>query len=59
LAPIPEEQTAIKLMKEMRADQKTLREIAASLRQQGHEISYEGIRRVLLRETLADTEDAV
>jgi DNA invertase Pin-like site-specific DNA recombinase len=49
LVPIPEEQAAIALMKEMRPDH-TLREIAETLRAQGHEISYEGIRRVLARE---------
>ena len=49
LIPDEAEQTAIKLMKEMRATH-TLREIAETLRKQGHEISYEGIRRVLTRE---------
>jgi putative DNA-invertase from lambdoid prophage Rac len=51
LVPIPEEQDAIALMKEMRASDHTLREIAETLRKQGHEISYEGIRRVLSRES--------
>jgi putative DNA-invertase from lambdoid prophage Rac len=49
LLPIPEEQAAIALMKEMRADH-TLREIAETLRQQGHKISFEGVRRCLRRE---------
>jgi putative DNA-invertase from lambdoid prophage Rac len=49
LVPIPEEQAAITLMREMRATH-TLRKIAETLREQGHAISYEGIRRVLSRE---------
>jgi putative DNA-invertase from lambdoid prophage Rac len=49
LVPIPEEQAAIALMKEMRATH-TLRKIAETMHQKGHEISYEGIRRVLARE---------
>jgi putative DNA-invertase from lambdoid prophage Rac len=49
LIPDEAEQTAIELMRELRAT-RTLREIAQRLREQGHGISYEGIRRVLARE---------
>ena len=38
-------------MKAMRAADHTLREIADAMRAQGHAISYEGVRRVLARET--------
>jgi hypothetical protein len=55
LVPIPAEQDAIALMKEMRPDH-TLREIAEKLREQGHEISFEGVRRCLARE--AETTEA-
>jgi DNA invertase Pin-like site-specific DNA recombinase len=48
LIPVPAEQTAIRLMREMRPDH-TLREISEVLREKGHKISYEGIRRVLAR----------
>jgi putative DNA-invertase from lambdoid prophage Rac len=51
LVPVPAEQEAITTMKEMRATKHTLREIAETLQEQGHKISYEGIRRVLARET--------
>jgi putative DNA-invertase from lambdoid prophage Rac len=53
LTPIPAEQTAIALMKEMRADDHTLREIAEAMRARGHAISFEGVRRVLAREAEA------
>jgi len=49
LVPIPAEQAAIALMKAMRPDH-TLREIAETLRAQGHGISFEGVRRCLARE---------
>jgi DNA invertase Pin-like site-specific DNA recombinase len=49
LVPIPEEQAAIVLMKEMRAGDHTLREIAETLREKGHAISFEGVRRCLAR----------
>jgi hypothetical protein len=46
--PIQEEQAAIREMQAMRPDH-TLREIAAAMRQKGHAISVEGVRRCLNR----------
>jgi DNA invertase Pin-like site-specific DNA recombinase len=59
LVPIVEEQAAIATMKAMKAAKHTLREIAEAVRVQGHVVSYETVRRVLLREALADAENAV
>ncbi|MBK3776424.1 hypothetical protein GAY31_20080 [Azospirillum brasilense] len=49
LVEIPEEQHAIKLMKLMRDQGKSLREIGAAMRDQGFKISHNGVARVLER----------
>jgi DNA invertase Pin-like site-specific DNA recombinase len=59
LVPIAAEQQAIQVMKDLRTAGRTLREITATIREQGFKISHEGVRQVLLREAaLAPVEDA-
>ena len=49
LQPVPEEQAAIGRIQAARAAGMSLRRIAAQMRDQGHRISHQGVKRVLER----------
>ncbi len=49
LESVPEEQAAIKRMRRLRRQGKSLRAISADMKDRGHNVSHEGVKRVLGR----------
>ncbi len=49
LEPVPEEKAAIKRMRRLHRDGKSLRAISQDMKDRGHDVSYEGVKRVLGR----------
>ncbi len=49
LEPVPEEQAAIKRMGRLRRQGKSLRAISQDMKGRGHNVSHEGVKRVLAR----------
>ena len=51
LVPVAEEQLAIKRIRRLHREGKSLRAIAQDMRKRGHSLSHEGVKRVLKRKT--------
>ncbi len=51
LVPVAEEQIAIKRIRRLHREGKSLRAIAQDMRKRGHSLSHEGVKRVLQRKT--------
>lgn len=49
LEPVPEEQAAIKRMRRLHREGKSLRAISQDMKKRGHNVSYQGVKRVLER----------
>ena len=49
LEPVPEKQTAIKRMRRLHREGKSLRAISQDMKKRGHNLSHEGVKRVLER----------
>ncbi len=49
LEPVPKEQAAIKRMRRLHREGKSLRAISQDMKKRGHDVSHEGVKRVLER----------
>ncbi len=49
LEPVPEEQAAIKRLRRLHREGKSLRAISLDMKKRGHDVSHEGVKRVLAR----------
>ena len=51
LEPVPKEQAAIKRMRRLHLEGKSLRVISQDMKKRGHDVSHEGVKRVLERKS--------